>query len=49
LFSGKHPPGVHQMIWDGRDDRGFSVGPGLYFLRLRTPDTSLTARLLKLN
>jgi hypothetical protein len=41
-------PGTHRVIWDGCDDRGSSIGPGPYFLRLRTTKGSLTARLLKL-
>jgi hypothetical protein len=48
LLNGKRPPGVHQMIWDGHNDRGLSVGPGVYFLRLRARGGSLTNRLLKL-
>ncbi len=48
LLNGKHPPGIHQMIWDGHNDRDFPVGPGLYFLRLSACGGSLTNRLLKL-
>jgi hypothetical protein len=29
-------PGRYTSTWDGLDDRGLSVGPGLYFYRLET-------------
>ena len=28
--------GVHQMQWDGRDERGHSAATGPYFIRFRT-------------
>jgi len=27
-------PGIHRMAWDGRDDRGETVQPGLYLVVL---------------
>jgi hypothetical protein len=48
LLQGRCSPGARRVIWDGCDDRGFPVGPGLYFLRLRAHGGSLTNRLLKL-
>jgi hypothetical protein len=29
-------PGVYALTWDGRDDSGASVAPGVYFYRLET-------------
>jgi hypothetical protein len=31
-------PGAHALEWDGRDQRGQVVVPGVYFYRLHTPD-----------
>ena len=39
-------PGPHQVIWDGRNDRGRTVGSGLYFVRFRAQDRTLTSRLV---
>lgn len=33
LTSGARRGGYHQLAWDGRDDAGARVAPGLYFLR----------------
>jgi hypothetical protein len=35
LLSGEVGPGNHSVQWDGRDERGTSVGSGVYFYRLR--------------
>ncbi len=34
--------GVHTVSWDGRDDAGRRLGSGIYFARLRTPESSET-------
>ncbi|MBD3348871.1 MAG: hypothetical protein GF400_06705, partial [Candidatus Eisenbacteria bacterium] len=31
LVDGMEEPGVHEAVWDGRSDRGESVGSGVYF------------------
>jgi hypothetical protein len=33
LVSAEEPPGFHQVVWNGKDDRGQDVGPGVYFCR----------------
>ena len=37
--------GEHEASWDGRDDRGRPLAPGLYFTRLQWRDTGLTRKL----
>ena len=29
-------PGWHEVVWDGRNDRGVSVASGVYLYRLQT-------------
>ena len=38
LVDGAVDPGRHSAIWDGRNDRGESVGSGVYFCVMETPD-----------
>lgn len=37
-------PGGHEVTWDGRDDRGFPCGSGLYLYRLTSPGFVRTGR-----
>lgn len=46
LVDGSHPAGVHTLTWDGTDDEGRSVVPGLYICRLRTGETVLSRKML---
>ena len=34
LLDGNVQPGVHHVVWDGRNAKGLSVGSGTYFYRL---------------
>lgn len=34
LLSSRMEPGEHRVTWDGRDDEGRRVSPGVYFVRL---------------
>jgi hypothetical protein len=36
LVDGNLPAGLHEVIWDGRDGRGFTVAPGFYWAVLDT-------------
>ncbi len=38
LFSGNMTAGVHQVTWDGLDDRGIRVESGIYLCELRLTD-----------
>jgi hypothetical protein len=40
------PRGVHQAVWDGRDDRGLHVATGVYFVRLVTRDVVTTRKIV---
>jgi hypothetical protein len=37
LAVGDYAAGGHQVIWDGRDDPGNRIEPGIYFLRCSSP------------
>ena len=41
-------PTTQRVIWDGRDDRGHSVGSGLYFYKLEAEDGVATRKMLLL-
>jgi hypothetical protein len=42
-------PNTYSLSWDGRDNSGRSVAPGIYFWRLETDDAVLTRKTVKLN
>lgn len=48
LAAGALPAGEHRLRWDGDDERGGRVAPGLYFARLACGDGSRAVRLLRL-
>jgi uncharacterized protein DUF4784 len=37
LVDAPYPPGIHQVIWDGRSAIGSEVASGVYFCKLDTP------------
>lgn len=41
-------PGWHRLRWNGRDDAGQAVGPGVYFLQIETRTARWTARIVHL-
>lgn len=45
LADGIHPAGATRLVWDGRDERGASVRPGIYVYRLDAAGTTLTRRM----
>jgi hypothetical protein len=48
LHSGGCPPGVHSVVWDGRDDLGNRVASGTYFVRMDAPDHTSTRKIILL-
>ncbi len=48
LAAGTYAPGTHRIAWDGSDERGRRVGPGVYLVRLETAGVSRTQRLVLL-
>ncbi|MCA9754404.1 MAG: S8 family serine peptidase [Candidatus Eisenbacteria bacterium] len=46
LWNGPLASGVHQLNWDGRDDRGTEVEAGVYFYRLEAGAFTQSRRLL---
>jgi len=43
-----HAPGRYWVSWDGRDDRGTRVAPGVYFYRMTAPGFRQTRRMVVL-
>lgn len=41
-------PGRHTLTWDGRGERGESLGSGVYFCRIETPGQSDQKKLMLL-
>ena len=48
LVNGSVQAGRNSFTWDGADDRGHSVAPGVYFYRLDAPGFSETRRMMLL-
>jgi hypothetical protein len=41
-------PGRQRLVWDGRDERGCPVPPGIYYCRLRSGDRTAMQKLVRL-
>ena len=48
LLDGLRPAGEHRVAWDGRDDRGALVAPGVYLVRARTAGFEATRRVVRI-
>jgi hypothetical protein len=46
LFDGAKSAGTHQLLWDGRNDRGQRVSAGLYWLRLESDNFVATKKMV---
>ncbi|MBZ0267846.1 T9SS type A sorting domain-containing protein, partial [bacterium] len=46
--SGWLPDGTTSVHWDGTDERGSAVSPGVYFYRVATPSGTGTERVVRL-
>jgi hypothetical protein len=49
LFSGRKPPGLHSLFWDGRNGGGHAVAPGAYLYRLRIGNEWIDTKIMFLN
>jgi len=47
LINEAFDPGVHTVRWDGEDNRGRVVAPGLYFVRMQASDFSGVTKVIK--
>jgi hypothetical protein len=48
LHDGITAPGYHGVEWDGRDDASNPIANGMYFYQVRTPDRTVTRKMLLL-
>lgn len=48
LGRGPVQPGVHEVVWDGRDASGASVSSGMYLYRLQVGDAKLAGKMVLL-
>lgn len=46
MFDEGFAPGLNEVFWDGADENGRAVHPGLYFYRLNVGELSFTRRLV---
>jgi flagellar hook assembly protein FlgD len=48
LVDGLTDAGEHQVVWDGKNQHGQTVGSGIYFCRLRAGNHSETVKMVLL-
>jgi hypothetical protein len=48
LEDGARPAGMHQVVWDGRDDDGRQAATGVYFVRLVAGSYEMTKKVVML-
>lgn len=46
LTNKAYPAGNHQLIWNGKDERGNSVSSGIYMYRMETPSYTKTMKMM---
>jgi hypothetical protein len=46
LAQGNISAGYHDVVWDGKDDRGMTVQSGVYFYRLQTGSVALVKKMV---
>lgn len=49
LLDAPRPAGRHPVVWDGRDDRGADVAPGVYLVRSEVGANTFTHRTVRLH
>ena len=47
LHEGALSPGAHRIEWDGRDDAGRSIGPGVYLVRLESAGANVARKVVR--
>lgn len=48
LYAGYCESGRHERAWDGRDQAGRSVAPGIYFIRMKAPGFTAARKMILL-
>ncbi|GAI64485.1 unnamed protein product, partial [marine sediment metagenome] len=48
LGSKNQKPGHYTVCWNGKDENGKQLPSGVYFVRLKTPNKSITKKIIKL-
>jgi flagellar hook assembly protein FlgD len=48
IDAGVRPAGAHELTWDGRDDAGVPVAPGVYLARLAAGGAAAVTRVVML-
>jgi flagellar hook assembly protein FlgD len=48
LHRGLLPAGRHDLVWDGVDDGGKSVSPGIYFINVGTGEGEISTKVILL-
>jgi hypothetical protein len=48
LFAGPREPGSHSAVWDGLNERGQRLGPGVYFGVLEYQGRSVSRKLIRM-
>ncbi|NOR17412.1 T9SS type A sorting domain-containing protein [candidate division WOR-3 bacterium] len=48
LRSKNQKPGHYTVCWNGKDENGKQLPSGVYFVRLKTPNNSITKKIIKL-
>ena len=46
LHHGTLPSGNHKLVWDGKDNKGNTVGSGIYFARINTAKHNQTVKMV---
>jgi flagellar hook assembly protein FlgD len=44
LFNGNMDPGIHKIVWDGKNSKGGTVSSGVYFFRFVLNNTETFTR-----
>lgn len=46
LINQKMPAGEHKLFWNGKDEQNKTLGSGIYFYNLQTPNRNITKKLI---